>query len=80
MNLLNLATFIALLVVGLQYIINNFLADYFKDYWRNRGTDDKMAEIKRNDFVRKWHWVILILYIIAIVLGAISLLNDFFGE
>lgn len=80
MNLLNLATFIALLVVGLQYIINNFLAEYFEDYQLKRGNDDKLACRKRNDFVRKCHWVILILYIIAIVLGAISLRNDFFIE
>jgi len=76
MELFNLATFIALLVVALQYIINNFLADVLERYWLNHGNDVNMARTKRNDFVRKWSWVILILFIAAIVLGTIGLLRD----
>ena len=78
MELFNLATFIALLVVALQYIINNFLADTLKNhYWcKKYPNDENMVNIKRNDFVKMWSWVILILFIAAIVLGTIGLLGD----
>ena len=78
MELLNLATFIALLIVALQYIINNFLADTLKNYYwcKKYPNDENMANIKRNDFVKMWSWVILILFIIAILLGTIGLLRE----
>lgn len=78
MELLNLATFIALLIVALQYIINNFLADTLKKhYWcKKYPHDERMANTKRNDFVKMWSWVILILFIMAILLGTIGLLRE----
>ena len=78
MELLNLASFIILLIVALQYILHEFLADALKNhYWcKKYPNDEKMANIRRDDFVKMWRWVILILFIMAILLGTIGLLRE----
>ncbi|MCK4734343.1 MAG: hypothetical protein KAT65_17950 [Methanophagales archaeon] len=76
MELFNLVSVIVLLVVALQFIIKNFVADVLERHWLNQGKDVDIARTKRNDFVRKWMWVILILFIAAIILGTIGLLGD----
>jgi hypothetical protein len=76
MNLLNLATFLALLVVGLQYIINHFLDYYLEKHWIKRGIIPDLARIKVEDFNRKMCWMILFIYIAAIALGIIGLIRE----
>lgn len=76
MNLSNLVLFITLIIATLLYIIQNFLARYLENYWIKHGTDINLARTKRNDFVEKWRWVILMLYIAAIAFGAIGILRD----
>lgn len=75
MDLFDLATFLALLVVALQYLINNFLADWLEEYWEKKhGKDIDLAIAKRKKFVRNSSWVILVLFIAAVVLAVIGLL------
>ncbi len=76
MKLLDLASFITLLVVGLQFMINIFLADYLERYWINHGNDINLSRIKRNHFADKWNWAILMLYIVAITIGGIGILRE----
>ena len=75
MDLFDLATFLALLVVALQYLINNFLADWLEEYWEKKHEKDTdLAGAKRKKFVRNSSWVILVLFIAAVVLAVIGLL------
>lgn len=77
MNLLNLATLITLWVIALQYIINNFLAQWLEiRYWPKHGIKGDFAAERRNNFVRNWNWVILLLYIMAVTFGTIGFLID----
>ncbi|MCK5603919.1 hypothetical protein KAR91_18675 [Candidatus Pacearchaeota archaeon] len=77
MNLLNIATLITLWIIALQYIINNFLAQWLeKIYWPSHGISGGFAEEKRDNFVTKLNWVIIGLYIVAVFVGTIGLIMD----
>lgn len=76
MNISNLPSFITLIIATLLYIIKNFLAEHLENHWIKHGIDINLARTKRNDFVEKCSWVILILYIAALVFGIIGILRD----
>lgn len=75
MKLLNFATVILIWLMGIQYLINNFIAPSIKEKAEQKGKRSDEAEVTKNKFIRACQWVILFLFIFVIIIATIGYLS-----
>lgn len=75
MKLLNFATVLLIWLMGIQYIINNFIAPAIEERLRRKGKRLDEAEAIKNKFTRTCQWVILFLFIFVITIATIGYIS-----
>jgi hypothetical protein len=71
LDLLSIASWLAISVVALQYYVNNFLKP---KRWVQFTKKTNSSELK-NKFLKKWDLIILLLFIIAVGLGLLGIIE-----
>ena len=69
MKLLNFATVLLIWLMGVQYLINNFIAPWVVEHLIKKGKNPDEAILRKENFKRICQWIILGLLIFTIIIA-----------